>query len=138
MNELEARRERACRFVLQIPTGQIDADLLAGDFDCWNSAMGGLVSAEIYLKGIEGAARVLPGMQMQIDGTVAEGSDVAVRASSEATLPDGATYANQYHFLFSFAGDQIRRIYAFMNTKTAEELLVPLIWGEQHNFQGGN
>lgn len=72
---------------------------------------------------------------MSIDGTVAEGSDVAVRASSEATLPNGRIYANQYHFLFSFEGVRIRRVYAFINTKTAEEVLLPLIWGEQRNFQ---
>jgi hypothetical protein len=134
MTDLETRRERACRFVLQMMDGTIDPELLAPGFDCWNSAMGGLISGPTYLEGIAGAARVLPDMRMKIDGTVAEGNDVAVRSSSEATLPDGSIYANHYHFLFEFERDRIRRVHAFMNTKTAEEALLPLIWGDRRNF----
>lgn len=135
MNELDANRERACRFVLQMPSGTIDPALHTPDFDCWNSAMGGLISGAAYLEGIAGVARVAPGMHMQIDGTVAEGNDVAVRASSTVTLPNGVVYANAYHFLFSFDGHRIRRVHAYMNTKLAEEALIPLVWGERRNFQ---
>jgi ketosteroid isomerase-like protein len=73
---------------------------------------------------------------MEVDGTVVEGSDVAVRASSRAHLPDGTVYANHYHFLFRFKGDKVRRIYAYMDTKTAAEVLVPLVWDERRDFQG--
>jgi hypothetical protein len=134
MSDLEQRREMACAFVRQIPSGRIDPSILAGAFDCWNSAMGGLISGATYLKGIAGAAAVLPDMAMTIEGTVAEERQVAVRASSTARLPDGAIYANVYHFLFEFEDLQIRRIHAFMNTKLAEETLMPLIWGNQKQF----
>ena len=131
MSVLDEQRALACRFVGQIPSGRIDPALLAEGFDCWNSAMGGLIAGETYLQGIAGAARVLPDMTMAIDGTVAEDSEVAVRASSRATLPDGSLYVNHYHFLFAFQAGRIRRVHAFMNTKTAEEALMPLIWGER-------
>jgi ketosteroid isomerase-like protein len=138
MSASETLREKACSFVLQIPSGRIDPDLLAPDFDCWNAAMGGLIPAATYLEGIAGAARVLPGMVMEVDGTVVEGSDVAVRASSRAQLPDGTIYGNHYHFLFHFEGAKVRRIYAYMDTKTAAEVLVPLVWGERRDFQDSN
>lgn len=138
MSDIETLRERACRFVLQIPRGTIDADLLDPAFDCWNASMGGMIDGPTYLEGIAGAARVLPDLRMTIDGTVAEGSGVAVRASSVATLPDGSIYANNYHFLFEFNGDRIRRVHAFMNTKAAEDVLRPLIWGERSDFAPSN
>ena len=135
MSANETLRRRACGFVLQMPSGEIDPGTLAPGFDCWNSAMGGLISGETYLEGIARAARVLPDMEMTIEGSVAEGNQVAVRSASRAKLPDGSLYLNNYHFLFTFDGDRIARVHAFMNTKTAEEALLPLIWGERRNFQ---
>ena len=43
-------------------------------------------------------------------------------------------YRNAYHFLFEFDGDRIKRVHAFMNTKTAEEALMPLLWGDRRSF----
>lgn len=136
MTNIETLRERACGFVLAMQNGVVPPEILHPDFDCWNASMGGLISGATYLEGIAGAARILPDMKMEILGTVAEGSEVTVRSASKATLPDGRIYANNYHFQFSFDGDRIRRVYAFMDTKTAEEMLRPLIWGDRTDFQG--
>jgi hypothetical protein len=51
---------------------------------------------------------------------------------------EGTVYANHYHFLFRFKGDKVRRIYTYMDTTTATEVLVPLVWGERRDFQDPN
>lgn len=132
--DLEGRRQRAVGFVQAMPGGTIDLSTLAEGFDCWNAAMGGFISGTTYLEGIAKAAAALPDLKMIVDGTVAEGPDVAVRSHSEATLPGGSIYRNAYHFLFEFEDDAIRRVHVFMNTKTAEEALMPLLWGERRTF----
>jgi hypothetical protein len=131
---LEEKRAAAIAFVLGMPDGRVDEAALAPDFDCWNASMGGFISGATYLKGIAGAGAAITDMKMEIDGTVAEGDAVAVRSHSEGTLPDGAIYRNAYHFLFEFTGDKIQRVHAFLNTKTAEEMLMPWIWGDQRTF----
>lgn len=131
---LEQRRAFATGFVLAIPTGRIDPETLAPDFDCWNASMGGLISGATYLEGIARAAAVLADMQMVIEGSVAEGDEVAVRARSEASLPGGGIYTNDYHFLFRFSAGRIRRVHAYLNTKSAEEALMPLLWGDRRSF----
>ncbi len=132
--DLETRRRRATAFVEAMPSGVIDPATLAEDFDCWNASMGGLISGPTYLEGIGKAAAALPDMKMIVDGTVAEGDKVAVRSHSEATLPDGSIYRNAYHFLFEFTGVKIKRVHAFLNTKTAEEKLMSLLWGDRRRF----
>jgi SnoaL-like domain len=131
---LEENRAIAIAFVEAIPGGKINPEHLTQDFDCWNASMGGRISGPTYLKGIAAAAATLQDMKMTVEGTVAEVDDVAVRARSDAVLPDGRIYANNYHFRMHFAGGKIQHIDAYLNTKTAEEMLMPLLWGDQRTF----
>jgi ketosteroid isomerase-like protein len=60
---------------------------------------------------VEGGLRITP------DAMIAEGPIVACEAQSYATLTNGRVYANQYHFLFEVAGDQIRRVREYSDTQ---------------------
>ena len=131
---LEQRRQAATAFAQAIPSGNIDRNTLAPEFDCWNASMGGLISGETYLEGIAKAAAALPDMVMTVENTVAEDDKVSVMAASQGTLPSGEIYRNNYHFLFLFDGDRIRRIHAFLNTKEAAEKLMPVLWGDRRDF----
>lgn len=94
----------------------------------------GVISRETYLAGIAKGAAAMSNMAMTVENAIAEDKKVSVMSASEATLPNGDMYRNNYHFLFLFDGNKIRRVHAFLNTKTAEEKLMPVLWGDQRNF----
>lgn len=64
----------------------------------------------------EGALRITP------SSMIAEGSKVAVEAEGFATMADGRTYENRYHFLFEVADGMVRQVKEYMDTMHAKSI----------------
>ena len=61
--------------------------------------------------------RVFPqGLAFTIDAMTAEGERVAVEAHSEGRHVSGATYSNEYHFLFVFRDGKLVLLREYMDT----------------------
>ncbi|MDO8588403.1 MAG: nuclear transport factor 2 family protein [Armatimonadota bacterium] len=64
-------------------------------------------------------------LNLEIDNVIAEGNHVAVECRSNAICANGRKYANSYHFLFEFEGDQIRSVKEYTDSQYAKETLMP-------------
>ena len=62
-------------------------------------------------------------LRFQILGVTSQGDRVAVEARSEGRLTNGKAYANQYHFLFTFAGDKVNAVREYNDTAYMREQL---------------
>lgn len=56
---------------------------------------------------------------------IAEGSRVAVEATSHAELNNGRVYANQYHFFIEVDGERVRRVREYSDTQHMLETFSP-------------
>lgn len=65
---------------------------------------------------------VTGGIDFTVHATTAEDDRVAAEVSSHAELTTGAVYANQYHMLFVFRGDEIVEVKEYNDTLHAREV----------------
>ncbi len=59
------------------------------------------------------------GISVNVTGVTAEGDRVAVEAESIATMPNGRTLNQVYHFLFEFEDGKVRRARSTWTPRTA-------------------
>lgn len=77
---------------------------------------GNMTKAE-FAEHIERFHHSIPGgIQISVTGVTAEGDRVAVEAESIATMPNGRTLNQVYHFLFEFEDGKVRRAREYMDT----------------------
>jgi ketosteroid isomerase-like protein len=78
-------------------------------------------------------------VEFEILTVTAQDDRVAVEACSSATMVDGRPYENIYHFLFWFRDGRIASAHEYMDTKYADEALLPLLKaGTDATRAGGN
>ena len=71
-----------------------------------------------------GIFEVFPqGIRFEILDMVAEDDKVAVEATSEGEHASGATYSNEYHFLFEFREGKLVRLKEYMDTERVTDIL---------------
>lgn len=55
-----------------------------------------------------------------------EENRVSCEMTGKASLRNGTTYFNEYHFLFHFKDSKIQTVKEYLDTKTVDEVLAPL------------
>lgn len=127
---LDAHKELARRFLGEVALGRIDDSTITPDFSAWTASRGEATGAQ-FREDIARLTRVTHGsFRLELTGMVAEGNFVAVEAKSHASLGNGVTYENNYHFLVTIEGDRVRRFKSYFNTVTAREKLGPAFAAE--------
>ena len=77
---------------------------------------GDMAKAE-FVEHIKRFRQALPGgIEITVTGVTAEGDRVAVEAESTASMPNGRTLNQFYHFLFEIEGDKVRRAREYIDT----------------------
>ena len=129
--DIEAKRAAAIEFWLGACKGQVDSAMCAEDFTFWNPQMGTLAGKEFFAAA-SGSMDIFDGpLVIHVDDTTAEKNRVAIEAHSEATLINGARYANRYHMLIVFndAG-KIQRMDEHLDSQHMAEVVTPLMMPE--------
>jgi len=89
-----------------------------------NTLISGTYSKDQVTQSASGIFDVFPeGIRFEILDMVAEGDKVAVEATSEGKHASGATYTNEYHFLFEFREGKLLRLKEYMDTERATDIL---------------
>ena len=129
MDKLTANKRLVEQFFAALNAGDAEAIAAAytDDGEVWTSGRT-LISGTFPKAGILAAAggifEAFPeGLRFTIQGLVAEGDRVAVEAESSGLHASGATYTNQYHFLFELRDGRIRRLKEYMDTERVTDIL---------------
>jgi ketosteroid isomerase-like protein len=89
-----------------------------------NTLISGIFSRDQVSQSAGGIFEVFPeGIRFEILDMVAEGDKVAVEATSEGKHVSGATYSNEYHFLFEFRDGKLVRLKEYMDTERVTDIL---------------
>ncbi|MDE2405589.1 MAG: nuclear transport factor 2 family protein [Sphingomonadales bacterium] len=93
---------------------------------------------DVMVGTIDAFARILPtGLRLTPRTVTAEGDRVVVECEGDATTCDGKAYANQYVFIFTFAGGLIARVDEYFCHVLANEVLWPLVEAEGERLAAG-
>ena len=77
---------------------------------------------------IDAFKQLLPtGLQPEFKSFTAEGNRVVVEFEGNATTCDGKPYNNQYCMVFTLADGKIKQVNEYFCTKTADDVLWPLV-----------
>lgn len=129
MNQAEANKQRVTQFFEALNKGDVDSIVNAYAEDGSVRTMGqtlisGTFSRDQVAASAGGIFEAFPqGLTFTILDMVAEGDKVAVEATSEGQHASGATYTNEYHFLFEFADGKLRRLREYMDTERVTDVL---------------
>lgn len=112
---------QAQRYLACMAAGDLDGALALATADArfWTPGLPEMDSAGLRAF----FAQVLPlveHMQFTSEGHAVQGDRVALEASSQASLRNGRTYANRYHFLFRFDGERIAEVREYCDTAPAK------------------
>lgn len=89
-----------------------------------NTLISGTFTKDQITRSASGIFEVFPeGIRFEILDMVAEGDKVAVEATSEGKHVSGATYSNEYHFLFEFRDGKLVRLKEYMDTERVTDIL---------------
>jgi len=89
-----------------------------------NTLISGSFSRTEIQGAVDGIFDTFPnGLTFTIIDMVAQGSKVAVEATSEGAHVSGQTYSNEYHFLFEFHDGKVRRLKEYMDTERVTDIL---------------
>jgi ketosteroid isomerase-like protein len=89
-----------------------------------NTLISGTFTKDQITQSAGGIFEVFPdGIRFEILDMVAEGDKVAVEATSEGKHVSGATYSNEYHFLFEFRDGKLVRLKEYMDTERVTDIL---------------
>lgn len=89
-----------------------------------NTLISGVFSREQIAAAAGGIFEVFPeGIRFTVLDMIAEGDKVAVEATSEGKHVSGATYSNEYHFLFEFRDGKLVRLKEYMDTERVTDVL---------------
>ena len=69
------------------------------------------------------------GVRFNIVSTTAEEDRVSMEAEGHSELVNGKAYNNYYHFLFYIREGKVCKIKEYLDTKLADEVMVPLFAG---------
>lgn len=101
-------------------------DSLADDATWW--VAGNLPGSGTYSKQQMGelftlmSTSMMPdGLNITLDHAVAEGDFVAAEGHSDACLPNGKTYSNQYHWVFELCNGKVLRAREYLDTQLMKE-----------------
>lgn len=125
----DANKALVARFFEAMNAGDVDFIVNAYAEDGCLQTMGNTLISGTYSKDqvsqSAGAIfEVFPeGIRFEILDMVAEGDKVAVEATSEGKHASGATYRNEYHFLFEFRDGKLLRLKEYMDTERATDIL---------------
>jgi ketosteroid isomerase-like protein len=123
---VEDRKNIARRYLDLLPLGRIKELPLAEQFSGWSSLSGDVPGAE-FLERILILPKIFsPPLQFTIESITAEDERVAVQCHSQGMLVNGIVYDNQYHYLMTFTGDRLLKVFEYMNAKKAEKLFAAL------------
>ncbi len=129
MNQAEANKQRVTQFFEALNKGDVDSIVNAYAEDGSVRTMGqtlisGTFSRDQVAASAGGIFEAFPqGLTFTILDMVAEGDKVAVEATSEGQHASGATYTNEYHFLFEFADGKLRQLREYMDTERVTDVL---------------
>lgn len=65
------------------------------------------------------------GASVSFGAVTAEDDRVAIEAEMRGVTPDGRTYTNVYHYLFTFRDGKILRVKEYLDTQAAAEFFSP-------------
>ncbi|MAT50992.1 MAG: hypothetical protein CMK32_07400 [Porticoccaceae bacterium] len=69
------------------------------------------------------ASTLVPsGLNITVDHMIAEGDFVAVEGHSDAMLPNGLSYQNQYHWKFQLRGGKVVSAKEYLDTQLVAEI----------------
>ncbi len=91
----------------------------------------GVRPREVMVGTIAAFKDLLPtGLNVEIKSVTAAGNTVVVEFEGDATTRDGRPYRNQYCMVFMLAGGKIRQVNEYFCNVHADEVLWPLLEGE--------
>jgi ketosteroid isomerase-like protein len=103
----EQNGRTALRMIAEMAEGRLDEALITEDITWWVPGYGTLAK-EVFLEMANAFRKRLKGpLVMTVLGVTAQSDRVSVEAESFATLDNGKTYNNTYHFLFQFRDGRI-------------------------------
>lgn len=129
VNNCESNKAIVARFFEALNRGDVDfiIDTYAEDgcvHTMGNTLISGVFSREQIAASAGGIFDVFPeGLEFKALGMVAEGDKVAVEATSTGKHISGATYSNQYHFLFEFRAGKLLNLKEYMDTERVTDVL---------------
>jgi ketosteroid isomerase-like protein len=89
-----------------------------------NTLISGVFSRAQISAAAGGIFDVFPeGISFTVLDMIAEGSKVAVEATSEGKHISGQVYSNEYHFLFEFRDGKLLRLKEYMDTERVTDIL---------------
>lgn len=89
-----------------------------------NTLISGTYTRDQVAQSAGGIFDVFPnGIHFEILDMIGEGDKVAVEATSEGQHVSGATYSNEYHFLFEFRDGKLLRLKEYMDTERVTDIL---------------
>jgi ketosteroid isomerase-like protein len=100
------------------------AELMTPDATWWMLSHRRQIPVRAWLSGFETQTEPLfpDGLRFELIAFTAEGERVAVQARCVGTTNAGATFDNEYHFLFEFAGERIRAAWEYGDTLHAKQI----------------
>jgi ketosteroid isomerase-like protein len=103
------------------------------------AGVSGWRNRETMLATTDAFRDVIPdGFGLKILTSVAEGDTVVVEFEGNAVLSNGVPYANQYCFMFFFAGGKIQRVHEYLCTVLADRAIMPLLAAKGEELAHGN
>jgi ketosteroid isomerase-like protein len=100
------------------------AELMTADATWWMLSLRKQIPVQAWLSGFQSQTAALfpDGLRFALIDFTSEGDRVAVQARCLGTTNAGATFDNEYHFLFEFAGDRIRAAWEYGDTLHAKQI----------------
>ncbi len=129
---LEANKQLVLQFLGHYAAGRYEAALamLAPDSQWWlpghkdEFPAAGWVDKATVEKRLASNLKLLPhGLEITTGAITAEDDRVAIESESKATLVNGATYHNRYHFLFVVRDGRIHAVKEYLDTLHAVNAL---------------
>lgn len=114
------------RFIQAMSDGDIGDDLVTPDFKVWIVATPELVGKDAYVNGIALLPRVFPDrLAFTIHSLTAEDDRVIAEFSGLGTTVQGATYRNDYLYLFKIRDAKVYFLAEYLNLDTMRGTLIP-------------
>ena len=114
------------RFIQAMSDGDIGDDLVTPDFKVWIVATPELVGKDAYVNGIALLPRVFSDkLAFTIHSLTAEDDRVIAEFSGLGTTVQGATYRNDYLYLFKIRDGKVYFLAEYLNLDTMRGTLIP-------------